>query len=93
MQSRNWKPRDLAAKCEVSYRQIHNILDGTSVPTTETVDELARAFGLRGWTLLIPDLPAELVTSPSIMRLVEAFIDADAAGRDLTLRVMESQAR
>jgi hypothetical protein len=93
MNSRQWKARDLASRCSVSYRQVHNILDGTSVPTTETVDEIARAFGLRGWHLLIPDLPAELVTSATLERLVQSFIDADDKGRDLTIRVLESQTR
>jgi transcriptional regulator with XRE-family HTH domain len=89
MASRGWKARDLAARCNVSFRQIHNILNGTSVPSVETVDELASAFGLRGWHLLISELPAELLASNAVERLVDDFSAADAEGRDLAFRVIK----
>ena len=88
MQQRQWKARDLASRCSVSFRQIHNILNGTSVPSVETVDELARAFGLRGWHLLIPQLPDELLASVAVERLMDDFMAADPEGRDLALRVL-----
>jgi len=92
MRQRHWKARDLAARCNVSFRQIHNILNGTSVPSTETVDELASAFGLRGWHLLMPNLPDDLLCNVALERLVDDYVAADAEGRDLATRLLSRRA-
>lgn len=76
-----WSQRDLAAKAKVSQRQISNILSQATSCSVETADALAAAFGLQGWHLLLPNLPDDLAESPSIARLVEAYIGSDPAGR------------
>jgi transcriptional regulator with XRE-family HTH domain len=92
MEMHGWSYRALAARCGVSPRQIGNILNEDSSCTTETADAIASAFGLEGWHLLLPDLPAELVDSPTIGRLVRAFIGADADGRELLVRMAQREA-
>lgn len=82
------KSCDLDARSGVSQRQITNILNGSSAPTTETVEALAAAFGLQGWHLLLHDLPEDLVTSQALGHLVAGFIRSDADGRDLTMRML-----
>src|SRR5579859_4696777 len=73
---------ELARQSGVSQRHISDILSGNSACTYPIADQLAAPFGLTGWHLLIPDLPHELVASPSIAKLVAAYIKADAAGRE-----------
>ena len=74
--------RDLAAKSGVSQRQISNILSDATSCSVDTAQALAKAFGLEGWHLLVPNLPDELLSSPSLERLVRAYIGAPASARE-----------
>lgn len=72
---------ELARRSGVSQRHISDIINGNSACTHPIADKLAAPFGLIGWHLLLPDLPKDLVASPAISKLVSAYINADAAGR------------
>lgn len=72
---------ELARQSKVSQRHISDILSGNTECTYPIAVMLAAPFGLEGWHLQLPDLPKDLVASPSIARLVSAYIKADAAGR------------
>lgn len=78
----HWSQVRLAKESGVSQTHISAILRGDSSCTVETAESLAKAFGLKGWHLLIPNLPDELISSPSLSRLMDAYIHSDAAGRD-----------
>jgi transcriptional regulator with XRE-family HTH domain len=84
--------RELEERSGVSHRQIRNILNGASAPTTETVDALAKAFGLQGWHLLLPNLPDDLANGHALAQLVDGFINSDVDGRELTLRMLKRKA-
>jgi hypothetical protein len=66
----------------VSQRHISDILKGTADCTTEMANDIAKVFGLQGWHLIMPNLPEDLVNSPSIQKIVEAYIKADESGRE-----------
>ena len=65
----------------VAQKTINNILNGVSSPTIETVEKLARPFGLTGWHLIMPNLPEALIDTPSMRNLFVSFIDSSAEGR------------
>lgn len=88
----HWTQRDLETRSGVSQRQISNILTQTTSCSTETADALAKPFGLEGWHLLIPNLPLDLVHSPSIAKLVAAYIRAGQDTRDFIDSVAEREA-
>jgi hypothetical protein len=48
----------------------------------DTAGALARPFGLQAWHLLIPDLPKELVSSPSLGKIVADWIHSSTEGRE-----------
>lgn len=73
---------ELARQSGISQRHISDILKGNTQCTVPVTNSLAAPFGLTGWHLLLPDLPTDLVASPAIAKLVEAYIKADAAGRE-----------
>jgi transcriptional regulator with XRE-family HTH domain len=73
---------ELARQSGVSQRHISDIINGRTECTYPISAALAAPFGLTGWHLLLPDLPKDLVASPSIARLVSAYINADDAGRE-----------
>ena len=85
--------RDLSAASGVSQRQISNILSETTTCSVETADALAAAFKLVGWHLLIPDLPSELLNSPSLNRLVSAYVHASEDTRHYMDQVAEREGK
>jgi transcriptional regulator with XRE-family HTH domain len=82
MDSSGWNQSELARRSGVSQRHISDILSNRSNCTVPLANALATPFGLNGWHLLLPDLPTDLVASPAIARLVSAYINADADGRE-----------
>jgi transcriptional regulator with XRE-family HTH domain len=79
---RDWSQVKLSHESGISQTHISAILRGESSATVEVAAALAKPFGLNGWHLLIPNLPDELLTSPSLSNLLNAYIDANQAGRD-----------
>jgi len=77
------KQRAMEVKTGVSQRQIGNILNGSTSCSVETADALAQPFGLTGWQLMVHNLPPELIESPNLGRLVQAYLDANDEGREL----------
>ena len=77
-----WNQSELARRSGVSQRHISDILAGHSQCTVPIADQLAAPFGLVGWHLLLPKLPVDLVASPAIGKLVDAYLNADPAGRE-----------
>ena len=82
MERAGWSQRDLASKSGISQRQISNILTMSTSCSVETAEALAKPFGLQGWHMALPNLPADLVQSTSIARLVSAYIAGNEAARD-----------
>lgn len=78
---RDWSQVKLSQESGVSQTHISAILRGESSATVEVAAALAKPFGLNGWHLLIPGLPDELLASPSLSRLISAYIGANEAGR------------
>lgn len=74
MRWKDWNQSELARRSEVSQRHISDILRGRSDCTTEMADQLAAAFGFRGWQLMLPDITEELLTSTDLRILVETYI-------------------
>lgn len=85
--------RSLGKRAKVSPRQVGYILTLHSVPTIETADALAGAYGLEGWQLQIADLPLAVLKSPALGAVLRAFLTTDDAGRDLLGRLAAREAK
>jgi transcriptional regulator with XRE-family HTH domain len=79
---RGWSEHALAKHSGVAQKTINNILAERSACTVETAAALAKAFNLTEWHLLIPNLPDELLNSPSLAKIVQDWIHATPEGRD-----------
>lgn len=82
----------LAKRSGVSQKGINKILNGESAPTLDTVDKLSAAFGLNLWHLIMPNLPDDLISSPSIERLYSFYTSASPEGREYIDRVAKREA-
>jgi transcriptional regulator with XRE-family HTH domain len=93
MDMREWTQTEMARRSGVSQRMVSHVLSRSTGCSIETADALAKPFGLTGWHLLIPDLPDELLRSPSLQSLVDAFVHASDSGRAMISMVAEREAK
>jgi transcriptional regulator with XRE-family HTH domain len=93
MGDRGWDQVDLAKKSGVSQKTVSNILGEIKVPTLDTVDKLASAFGLNLWHLILPTLVEDLKSPTSIRELYAAFSTSNDQGRQFILSVAEREAK
>jgi transcriptional regulator with XRE-family HTH domain len=90
-----WSQVDLARRAGVSQKTISNIENEGGVGRTtvrlESLEQVAHAFRLEVWQLLLPDkeVPDDVISSPSISRLVQVYTSTDAAGRQDIERISE----
>jgi transcriptional regulator with XRE-family HTH domain len=92
MAEAGWNQVELAKRSGVSQRQISNILRKESGCSVEHADALARAFGLQGWHLIMPTLPAD-VRNGALPLLMERYAASSAEGRKAIDRVAELESR
>lgn len=93
MKAGGMKLPGLAIKSGVSLRMINYILSKERKPTVEIAEALARAFNLKGWQLIIPDLPVDLARSGKLNTLVKNYTHSSEAGREYIDRVAEQEAK
>lgn len=82
----------LAKKSGVSQKSISNILNGNQIPSIEMAEQLAAAFGLEGWHMIMPNLPDDLRSSSALSKLYKGFIKATPEGRKHIEMVAEREA-
>lgn len=88
---KKWSNRELSRHCKVSDRMIGMIRKGdVKACTMDVADELASAFGLETWELIMPHLKEDLIRS-AIKDLVKSYADADPDGRAYIERVAEKE--
>lgn len=83
----------LAKRSRMPQSSIMNILSGKHAISIDKAEAIAAAYGLEGWHLLLRDLPADLQGSPSISRLVDAYIHSSKDGRDLIDRIADRESK
>lgn len=57
MDRHKWVERDVESRGKVAQKTINKILNKESAATIETLDKVGSAFNLKGWQLLLPNLP------------------------------------
>jgi transcriptional regulator with XRE-family HTH domain len=80
---REWSQAELGRQAGLPTRTVNSVVNKEGACTVETAEKIANAFGLSGWHLLIPSLPDELLDSPTLSRLVEAYARVNGESRDL----------
>lgn len=83
---------ELSAKSHVSKRMIDYILNGDRKASVELAGELAEAFGLDGWQLIMPSLPYDLAKNGTLDKLIQDFVHCGHASQDYITHVAEREA-
>jgi transcriptional regulator with XRE-family HTH domain len=86
-----WKVPQLSKISGVPKRTIYSILSMDRVPGIDTTDDIARAFGLTGWHLLMPDLHYELAKSGKLAVLIDDFFKSSQTTQDYIADVLKRE--
>ena len=93
MRHKGWSKSELARQSKISLRMINYILSGERAPSIEVADQLAKAFGLSGWQMMKPNLPEDLLSSPTLSKLLDAYASASPDGRKMIDLVAERESK
>jgi transcriptional regulator with XRE-family HTH domain len=93
MDAAGMKAPEVARLSGVDAKTVNNMLHGRFDPRPEKADQVAQVFGLNGWQLLIPDLPADMLRNGHIEQLIANYVSASPDGRDSIIRVAEMAAK
>ena len=83
----------VAKKSGLTKRAVQYYLNGERVPSIEKAEQLASAFGLEGWHLIMPNLPNDISQTKHLRCLVENYLSSSLAGRDVIEMVAEREAK
>lgn len=82
MNLREWTEQDVADHSGVSQKTVNNCLNKNYKSKVETVDQIASAFGLDGWHLILPNLVQDLESGGRLAKLITDWSDSSNDGRD-----------
>lgn len=78
-----WSTNELARQSKISTRMAAKVVNGESAPTTNTIEKLARAFGVEAWELMLPNAHPDQLLGSHISDVQAVYIVADKEGREL----------
>lgn len=94
LKSRGWSARELSRQTngDVSDRYIGMILNCEYNASVEVLDQLAKAFRLQGWQLMVPGVPADQGAASHFNMVVTSYLTADEDSRSYIEHVAEREA-
>lgn len=84
---------EVAKRAKVSRRHIQFILRGERDPSIGVTEQIAGAFGLDGWHLLLLDLDVQLAKQGRLSRLLENYQGCPDASRTYIDQVAERDSK
>lgn len=93
MDDRGWKPKKLSEKSGVSPRMVAYILKGERVCSIEIAEQLANAFGLKGWHLLIEGVPEHLLKTKKLEKLYQNYAKTTTEVQEYIDHIAEREAQ
>lgn len=95
MKLRGWTEEEVSRRTRgrVSQKTINNILHKRYRVKSDTADDIAEAFGLAGWLLIMPNLVRDIESGGTIAKLIESYLDSSDEGKRLILNLAEREAK
>ena len=82
----------LSIKSGVSKRMIDYLLNYERKPTVDLAGDIAEAFGLSGWQLIMPSLPYDLAKDGTLDKLIKNFFQCEPVSQDYIFSVAQREA-
>ena len=83
----------VAERAGVSPKTIGNIKSRRHKTSLDTLDAIAKVFGLTYWHLIMPNLDRDMLKSPAISKLMDTYIHLNSTGRANVERVADMEAK
>lgn len=83
----------LSQKSGVPVRTIYSILKKERTPGIDTTDEIAKAFGLNGWHLLMPSLSCDLTKNGRLDKLISDYANCPEQAKNYISMVADRDAK
>lgn len=80
-------------ECGVGHKTINNMRHGRHAPELDTIEKVAKIFGMQAWMLLVPDINPALLRERRIHSLLDHYVGATEHGQETIDRVAESVPR
>ena len=81
----------LAKRAGISQSNVYYVVATERNVRLDTVEAIASAYGLSGWHLINPNLPRDLVDSPSLSKLVDSYARTTPEGRAMFDAIAERE--
>lgn len=91
MNQTGMKKTELAEKCGLSSRYIGYLLDFERYPTIEAAEQIAAAFKLNGWLIIMPNLEKHLINSNMLEDLINEFSLASKPTQDYINEILHRE--
>lgn len=92
MDAMGWNVPKLEAASGVPRRTIYSILNRErKQPGVDTTDQIAQAFGLTGWHLLIPNLRYDLAKNGKLDALLEKYAGACQETQEYVVMILDRE--
>jgi len=85
--------QELSKKSGVSLRMVGYILTQERKASIDVAEDIAHAFGLTGWQIIMPGLKSRLARSGGLDRLIGNYNQTTDTGREYIDRVAEHEAK
>lgn len=93
MNKAGWTEKEIEQRSGVSQKTINNVLHARYRTKVETVEQLAAAFNLDGWQMILPNLVHDIESGTSIAKLLNAYLQSSAEGQSVVLKIAEREAK
>lgn len=93
MEITGWSAKEVSKRSGVSPRMVSYMLTMERVASIEIAEDVARAFNLEGWHMIMPNLPADLEQSKALRKLVDDYIESSDDGKEMIARIAEREAK
>ena len=94
LNERQWSNRELSRRCngDPSDRYIGMLLGCSASASVEIIDQIAKAFDLKAWQILMPHLPERTIGINNLDRLIVNYCTASEEGRKYIDRAASTEA-
>lgn len=88
-----WSEAELSRRSGVAQKTVNNAMHGVYQTKVESVELMAKPFGLQGWNLIHPNMIRDIESGTSVAKLLQAFSESSDEGKTLILSLAEREAK
>lgn len=85
--------RTIEKRSGVPKSTVERVLKGDGAISIDTCDDLASAYGLQVWQLMMKNLPSDMHESKTISKLIHSYFHSTPEGREHIARVAERESK